>query len=206
MRKTHHLVWLYLVGAVAPLAAQQGELPNKKSDKASVLSQSRQVAYRKNGDPRSLHRKHKRFVMPRRFEGGWGQGDTPWLICANVNLRAPLPISLSSGGSSPRLLTRYVADDVARHAPRTGFRLLLTGVKDDQQVHVKINGVLLGPALLQSGHGRICDVDPSSVVRGAKTSIYAFPEVFREPWWKRWNSTSGTAAEIKVPLIASGVG
>lgn len=168
MRKTHHLVWLYLVGAVALLVAQQGELPNKKADNAIVLSPSHQVAYRKNGDPRTLHRKHKRFVIPRRFGGGWGQGDTPWLIYANVNLHAPLPISLSSGGSSPRLLTRYVADDVASHAARTGLRLLLTGVKDDQQVHVKINGVLLGPAQLQSGHGRIFDVDPSSVVRGGQ--------------------------------------
>ena len=168
MRKTHHLVWLYLVGAVALLVAQQGELPNKKADNAIVLSPSHQVAYRKNGDPRTLHRKHKRFVIPRRFGGGWGQGDTPWLIYANVNLHEPLPISLSSGGSSPRLLTRYVADDVASHAARTGLRLLRTGVKDDQQVHVKINGVLLGPAQLQSGHGRIFDVDPSSVVRGGQ--------------------------------------
>ena len=186
MRKTHQLVWLYLVAAVVPLVAQQGQLCNPKTDKAIVLSPSHQVEHCENGDPRTLHRKNKCFVIPRRFGGGWGQGDTPWLICANVNLHAPLRMSLSWGGNAPRLLTLYVADDVTSHASRTRLRLLLRRVKDDQQVQAKINGVLLGPATLQPGHWRVFDVEFVAGAReGAITSIYAFPVVFRETWSKR---------------------
>ena len=196
MRKTHQLVWLYLVAAVVPLVAQQGQLCNPKTDKAIVLSPSHQVEHCENGDPRTLHRKNKRFVIPRRFGGGWGQGDTPWLICANVNLHAPLRMSLSWGGNAPRLLTLYVADDVTSHASRTRLRLLLRRVKDDQQVQAKINGVLLGPAPLQPGHWRVFDVEFVAGAReGAITSIYAFPVVFRETWSKRWDSMCATAAE-----------
>ena len=93
-------------------------------------------AYREIGNPKTLHRKNKRFVVQRR---GGGHGPTvipnpedwttPRWMYFNTNMLAPLPAPLTNHGKADTLLTVSVADDLGadrEHLERLSLRLLLS--------------------------------------------------------------------------------
>ena len=102
-------------------------------------------------DPAALRFLDKMFIVQRRFGGGWEGG---WDFYQNINIQAPLPIILPISGE-PRIVSLYVADDLAANAERVKrieLRVLMPGVPVETGLEVKLNGVLLpGPISHKDG-------------------------------------------------------
>jgi len=101
----------------------------------------------------------------------------PWIIYANVNMHAPLPMPLAPG-ETPVLLTIYVGDGLAAHedrVERTQLRLLMSGVEKNAAVQVKLNGILLESPTVHSNGWRILETSPSHFAEGRNLVYIRLP-------------------------------
>lgn len=136
---------------------------------------SHQVSYKEIGSPSTLRYKNKVFVIPRKYGGGWS---IPWLIYANVCMHAPLP-RFTAPGETPAMLTINIGDDLKSDANRivsTKMMLVTSNVKEEENVELKLNGILLPPPAFDQNGWRIYDAKPEYFVQGPNLVYVRLPE------------------------------